>query len=115
MSSHAIRSGASPLCAIQRGAERDTAPQAAVLSRTELGRELAAHHEQSLGWDMAEAAKELARLLGEEKVDPEPTLAVATRVMELEVQVKRAHMRLLIELKNQLDSDQQRTLRRLRE
>ncbi len=50
-----------------------------------------------------------------EKVDPEPMLTVATRVMELEVQVKRAHMRLLIELKNQLDSDQQRTLRRLRE
>ncbi len=68
-----------------------------------------------ISWDMAEAAKELARLLGEEKVDLEPTLAIATRVMELEVQVKRAHMRLLIESKNQLDPGQQRTLRRLRE
>lgn len=67
-----------------------------------------------IGWDMAEAAKQLDRLLAEDKVDPKATLAAADRVMELELKVKRAHMRLLIELKNQLDPAQQQTLRGLR-
>jgi Spy/CpxP family protein refolding chaperone len=65
-------------------------------------------------WDMQDAAVKLGKLVSQDKIDEEAALIVATRVMQLESQIKRAHMRLLIQLKNQLDSKQQKKLRRLR-
>lgn len=68
-----------------------------------------------IGWDMQEAAQELTALLGRPRVDREATLAAARRVMELEVQVKHAHMGLLIAIKNALEPEQQRRLGELRD
>ena len=67
-----------------------------------------------LQWDMQEAAQTLAELVGRDRVDEEAALAAAARVMDLEGQVKRAHLGLLIRIKNQLDPEQQRRLRELR-
>ncbi len=68
-----------------------------------------------LGWDMQEAAQELVALLGKSRVDRAATLAAAKRVMELEVQVKHAHMGLLIAIKNTLEPAQQKQLDGLRD
>ncbi|MDP6978903.1 MAG: hypothetical protein QF570_09925 [Myxococcota bacterium] len=62
-----------------------------------------------------EAAKELTDLVSKTKLDREATLAAAKRVMEIEVQVKYAHMGLLIAIKNELDPGQQKQLGALRE
>ncbi len=68
-----------------------------------------------LGWDMQEAARELGKLMSQTRVDREATLAAAKRVMEIEVQVKYAHMGLLIAIKNALEPEQQKQLRALRD
>ena len=67
-----------------------------------------------IGWDMQDAAVRLERLINQTSIDEEAAMAAAVRVMELEVKVKRAHMRLLIQIKNQLDPAQQEKLLHLR-
>ncbi len=68
-----------------------------------------------ISWDMQDAAKRLGDLITKEIVDAEAAMAAATQVMELEIKVKKSHMRLLITLKNLLTPEQQSRLRRLRE
>ena len=67
-----------------------------------------------LQWDMQEAAQTLAELVRQDRVDEEAALEAAARVMEIEGRVKRAHLGLLIRIKNQLSPDQQRSLEQLR-
>jgi Spy/CpxP family protein refolding chaperone len=67
-----------------------------------------------LQWDMQEAARTLGELVGQQRVDEEAALEAATRVMEIEGRVKRAHLGLLIRIKNQLSPEQQEQLGRLR-
>ncbi len=64
--------------------------------------------------EMAGHAEELMRLLDGPRVDEAAALAVASRVMELESQIKRRHLELAIRLKNLLDESQQARLAELR-
>ena len=68
-----------------------------------------------LQWDMQDAAQSLAALITKDRVDEKSALAVAAQVMEIEGRVKRAHLGLLIQIKNQLEPEQQKKLRELRE
>lgn len=64
--------------------------------------------------DLRAAKSALSALLERPRVDEEAALAAAERVLELEQQVKKRHMVLLIRIKNLLTEEQQRHLRRLR-
>jgi len=64
-------------------------------------------------WDMQAAGGELAQLLGADRVDEAAALAAADKVMQLEHDLKRAHLQLLIRLKNVLTPAQQTRLRQL--
>jgi Spy/CpxP family protein refolding chaperone len=67
-----------------------------------------------LQWDMQDAAQALSRLMSAERIDRTAAIDAAASVMELEGRVKRAHLGLLIDIKNQLDAEQQDRLRELR-
>jgi Spy/CpxP family protein refolding chaperone len=67
-----------------------------------------------VGWEMQDAAQRLGQLVRQTTIDEEAAMAAATQVMELEVKVKKAHMRLLIQIKNLLDPTQQEKLIQLR-
>jgi len=68
-----------------------------------------------LEWDMQDAAGELESAMSQARIDEKAALAAAERVMSIEGRVKRAHLGLLIQIKNQLDPDQQSKLRALRD
>lgn len=67
-----------------------------------------------LQWEMQDAAQSLAKQLRASRVDEAAALDVVGRVMDIEGQVKRAHFRLLIRIKNSLSAEQQQQLRDLR-
>jgi len=67
-----------------------------------------------LQWDMQDAAQTLTELVSQDRVDEGAALEAAARVMEIEGRVKRAHLGLLIRIKNQLSPDQQQRLGQLR-
>jgi hypothetical protein len=67
-----------------------------------------------LRWSMQDAATRLTDEMNRPKVDRKAALAAAEEVMTLEGQVKRAHLGLLIEIKNTLDVDQQTKLDAIR-
>ena len=64
---------------------------------------------------MAERGQELARLIGEAKVDEAAALAQVDKVLTLEREVKRRQMQLLIRIKNALTPEQQERLARFRD
>ncbi|HEV8356583.1 MAG TPA: periplasmic heavy metal sensor [Gemmatimonadales bacterium] len=64
---------------------------------------------------MAERGGDLAKLIGEPKVDEAAALAQVDRVLTLEREVKRRQMQLLIRIKNALTPEQQERLARLRD
>ncbi len=68
-----------------------------------------------LEWDMQDAAGDLAHQISQTRVDSKAALAAMERVLSIEGQVKRAHMGLLIEIKNQLDAEQQKKLKAIRD
>ena len=68
-----------------------------------------------LQWEMQEKAQQLSELMTSPRIDEKAALAAAGRIFELEGQVKRAHLRLLIRIKNALEPDQQAALQRLRD
>lgn len=68
-----------------------------------------------LEWEMQDAAAELTREMDQARIDPTAALAAAERVMSIEGQVKRAHLGLLIQIKNQLDPEQQAKLQAIRD
>ncbi len=67
-----------------------------------------------LQFEMSEAGERLERLLGVPRVDEDEALAAAERVMQLESEIKRRHLTLMIRIKNLLTEEQQAELRRLR-
>lgn len=67
-----------------------------------------------LQWEMQDASQALAQLVGQERVDEKAAVAAAARALEVESRVKRAHLRLLIRIKNQLTPEQQKQLDGLR-
>jgi len=68
-----------------------------------------------LQWDMQDAAHLLGREIAKDPIDEKAALSVAERMMEIEAKVKRAHLGLLIQIRNQLDPKQRDQLRRLRD
>ena len=67
-----------------------------------------------LSWQMQAAAEALGKLLDAPKVDEAKTLAQADKVMGIEREVKKAHLTLLIRLKNLLTDVQRQKLAQLR-
>jgi hypothetical protein len=65
--------------------------------------------------ELAEKAEELGRRLDAPRVDEKAALGAATRLLELESQIKRRHLELAIRIKNLLDEGQQERLAQLRE
>lgn len=67
-----------------------------------------------LQWDLEARSEALGTLLAPDKVDVEKALAAATETIEIEGKIKREHLRLMVEIKNQLTSEQIAKLRTLR-
>ena len=65
-------------------------------------------------WQMQGATGELARLLDEPKLDEGKVLAQADKLMDLERQIKRNHLGLLVRLRNLLTETQRAKLKTLR-
>lgn len=63
-----------------------------------------------LQWRMQEQSQRLAALLDKPSVDQAAALAQVDELLSLEREVKRAHMTLLIQIKNTLTPDQQARL-----
>ena len=67
-----------------------------------------------LGWSMQDAALELKQQMSAAKINEAAALEAAERMMAVEGQVKRAHLGLLIQIKNALSKEQQRKLDTIR-
>lgn len=63
-----------------------------------------------LQWRMQEQTQRLAALLGKPSVDQAAALAQVDEVLNVEREVKRAHLTLLIQIKNMLAPEQQAKL-----
>jgi len=61
-------------------------------------------------WDLEGKTQDLVLLVAEEDVDVAQTLALFDEILDLEAQIKRSHLHLLIDLKNLLNPEQQRVL-----
>lgn len=66
-------------------------------------------------WQMQGAAEQLVKLLDVPRIDEAKALAQADRVMDLERQVKRAHLGLLVRIRNLLTDAQRARLAELRQ
>jgi Spy/CpxP family protein refolding chaperone len=67
-----------------------------------------------LQWQFEKESKQLTDMLASAQIDESAALAQADRVMNLELQMKRTHLALLIRVKQVLTPDQQSKLRALR-
>lgn len=67
-----------------------------------------------LQWDVQGESEKLGRLLQARPVDETAVLAQADKVMGLEREIKKAHLSLLVRIKNLLTDAQQEKLRELR-
>jgi Spy/CpxP family protein refolding chaperone len=67
-----------------------------------------------LQWKMQDEAQKLNELVQESKVDEAATVAQVDRVLDVERQIKRAHMTLLVRIKNTLSPEQQGALATIR-
>jgi Spy/CpxP family protein refolding chaperone len=67
-----------------------------------------------LRWRFEEQSTALTKRLAEPQVDADAALALSDRVMEVEREMKKAHLAMLIAIKNQLEPAQQEKLRALR-
>lgn len=66
-----------------------------------------------LQWSFEEQSAVLSKLFAQPVVEEGAALAQADRVLEIEHEMKKAHLALLIKIKNQLDATQQAKLRTL--
>ena len=64
-----------------------------------------------LQWKMQDEAQKLTELVEGARVDEAQTLAQVDRVLGIEREIKRAHMALLVRIKNLLTPEQQDALR----
>lgn len=67
-----------------------------------------------LQWRMQEETQKMSELLEPSTVNEQEVLAQVDRMLAIERDVKRAHMALLVRIKNTLTPEQQATLRSLR-
>jgi Spy/CpxP family protein refolding chaperone len=67
-----------------------------------------------LQWQLQAASQQLSRLLDAPQVDEAKVLAQATEVMKLETEIKRAHLTLLIRIRNTLTEAQRSKLQGIR-
>lgn len=67
-----------------------------------------------MSWQMQAAAEQLAKLLDTPHIDEAKAIAQADKVMGIEREVKKAHLTLLIRLKNLLTDVQRQKLAQLR-
>jgi Spy/CpxP family protein refolding chaperone len=67
-----------------------------------------------LQWRMQDESQKLAEILQRPRVDEGDALAQVDRVLSVEREVKRAHMTMLIRIKNTLTPEQQAMLKTLR-
>jgi Spy/CpxP family protein refolding chaperone len=65
-------------------------------------------------WQMQSASEQLVKLLDEPRVDEAKTLAQADKVMDLERQIKRNHLGMLVRIRNLLTDAQRSKLQQLR-
>jgi len=84
--------------------------------RDAITKEMTATHQKvlELRWGLEEKSEALRKLLAENKIDEKAALARAGEMMDIERQMKQAHLALLIRLKNQLTPEQQQKLAALR-
>jgi len=67
-----------------------------------------------LRWTLEQKSEALDKLLAAEKVDEHEVMARAAEVLDVERQMKQAHLTLLVRIKNQLNAKQQEKLAALR-
>jgi Spy/CpxP family protein refolding chaperone len=67
-----------------------------------------------LQWQIQAATSEMLKLLDQSKIDEARVLAQADKVMAIERQLKRAHLGLLVRLRNLLSDAQRARLKALR-
>jgi Spy/CpxP family protein refolding chaperone len=65
-------------------------------------------------WQMEDETQRLADLLNESRIDSATALAQIDRVLEIERMIKRAHLGMLVRIKNTLTSRQLEILQQLR-
>jgi len=84
--------------------------------REAITREMAAAQQKllQLRWQLEEKSEALDKLLATDRVDEKAALASAGEILDLERQMKQAHLELLLRIKNQLSKEQQEKLRALR-
>ena len=84
--------------------------------RAAITREMTATQQKTLElrWKLEEKGEALDKLLAAPQVDEKAALARAGEVLDLERQMKQAHLELLIRIKNRLTPKQQEKLRELR-
>jgi len=68
----------------------------------------------TLQWDVERESGQLGKLLAAERIDEAAALRQADQVMSAEERLKKAHLTLLIRIKNDLTPAQQQKLRQLR-
>ena len=68
----------------------------------------------ALQWQLAEQAQALKQTLSRTMVDQDRALDQMNRVLEIEKAIKKAHLEMLIQIKNLLRPEQQAELTRLR-
>lgn len=67
----------------------------------------------AFSWKLTDEQQKLTDLVQATPIDSTATLAQIDKVLDLERQIKRAHVAALVRIKNTLTADQQRTLRAL--
>lgn len=68
-----------------------------------------------LEWDLRNEMEALGSLLGAERIDEERALALLERILELEKEMKKTHLSLVVRIKNHLSAEQQERLYDLRQ
>jgi len=68
-----------------------------------------------LQWQQSAETEVMAELLKQERVDEAKTLAQLDKLLDVEKQIKRLHLGVMIRVKNALTPDQQAKLRQLRQ
>ena len=67
-----------------------------------------------LQWELLDEMEQLQRILAAPRVDLDRSLDQMERVLDREQQIKRAHLEMLVRIKNLLRPEQQQQLERLR-
>lgn len=84
--------------------------------RNQIRREISAAQSKFLDyqWQMSDASEKMVALLKAAPVDEKKTLAQADEVMDLEREIKKTHLGLLIRIRNVLTADQVARLDQIR-